>query len=975
MTELFIKLLNMSIAASYLVLVVLLVRLVFKKLPKSFMCVLWAFVAIRLLIPVSFESSFSLVPSMNTVPENIMELDVSKVDTGIDSVNDYINPMLEQMNTGNIPMEEMHDDAEVKDDTVYVDNAETVHKNADVKPVNILARVMNAFSYIWIAGIIIMALYAIISYRRIYKRIREAIVYKDNIWLCDRVASPFILGIIRPRIILPSDMKEKDMEYVVAHEQSHLKRYDHVWKPLGFMLLTVYWFNPIMWLAYILLCRDIELACDERVIKQMSSFDKKEYTTALLDYSISGRMITACPLAFGESGVKSRIKSVLSYKKPAFWVIIAAVIVCAVVGIMFLTNPKSNKENDKESNNLEIFITNAIWKHYEAARYDEYYYGIESHRILDIVEKGEETCVYAWVLYSEYGHYRGDIEEVFSEYVPTAITVKNDKNGYMGYSLVEYWTAGDGDDYAFEIKEKFPSNIHEKALDSQLYIEEQQLECYERADKHFKDEAWSDDKTIFTTEDGYELTVDEYEKLNWFWSERDIYGFSKEWIEDELRMNVDGRNDFINTYFIRFGIEFTDGVEYTYFDYDVNKNCDPHKAIAKIVMSDKSYDKMKEMVENSELPKNDVQAFKNALSKDELDIYGEVDSFDIYGEEYEASIEVSEEVTNKGPAARFIMTNDDTNEVYVYYYNSVLERTAILDTNDELYDGEAYEKEYYEYPDTKGMNGNEIIAVCRIKEVTLDRMSTEQLAQAVIDYPMLEIHYASSQSDGTDMLQNACDAYAELLTRDDAKEVLMAKVLQYEYAAGTEYSDRLRLLKDIVLDETRFTLNDEEISYLESDEVYYKDYTSEVAIVGYTDSTKFTDNSLNSKFIGISSSLIYPVQKMDTIEQLTTFKMEYADIFEFEISHADSNMQFNQIAGKYDAAFFEKYTLLMVYVATPEMNNKRYVDKIYNNGKNFIIYVGSQYEIGTGDAAMDGYLLMVEVPKDEVKDCVNFDAR
>lgn len=330
MENVFLKLLNMSITASWLVLAVVMLRFLLKKVPKAVNVVLWAFVGVRLICPFSFESVLSLIPSAETLPNKVMQGPSFDVNTGINfvdnTVNDYIG-------------------------SHYFEGV-TV-------PTGTGMNVMNILSTLWLIGIIGMILYAVISYVRLHIKVREGVELKDNIYLCDRISSPFILGLFRPRIFLPSSMNEADKEYVIAHEKAHLKRLDYIWKPLGFTLLTVYWFNPVMWIAYILLCRDIELACDEKVIKEMGAENKKPYSEALINCSVSRRTVSACPLAFGETGVKSRIKSVLNYKKPAFWVILIAVVSCIVVAVCFLTNPvSSNGIAEKIVNENGYTITN-----------------------------------------------------------------------------------------------------------------------------------------------------------------------------------------------------------------------------------------------------------------------------------------------------------------------------------------------------------------------------------------------------------------------------------------------------------------------------------------------------------------------------------------------------------------------------------------------------------------------------------------
>lgn len=326
MTQTFLHLINISITASWLVLAIVIFRLVFKKAPKYIACALWALVAIRLILPISIESKLSLIPSEETIPLEIEYSQAPTIDTGIDSLNTAVNPLLQEN---------------------FTPSDELTSMNPFQLPIYIGA-------YLWQIGIVVMALYALISYIRIRFKVRERIKTDKNIFICDRIPSPFILGIIRPKIFLPSHLSEEESAFVIAHEKAHIKRLDFLWKPLGYILLTVYWFNPLLWLGYILLCRDIEYACDEKVVREMSLEDKKSYSETLLNLSIHRPYVTACPLAFGESGVKSRIKSVLNYKKPAFWVIAAAIILCIALAVCFLTNPVSKSF---ETNTSSPYVT------------------------------------------------------------------------------------------------------------------------------------------------------------------------------------------------------------------------------------------------------------------------------------------------------------------------------------------------------------------------------------------------------------------------------------------------------------------------------------------------------------------------------------------------------------------------------------------------------------------------------------------
>ena len=329
MEALFLKLVNMSITASWLVLAVLILRLLLKKAPRYIHVILWGIVALRLMLPFSIESVLSLIPSAEPLPQEFLYAATPQINSGIPIVNNALNPVIAE--------------------------SLTPEGLTSANPTQILSFV---FAWGWVIGIGIMALYAAVSYFLIRRKVAASISVGKNLRLCDTIDTPFILGIVKPKIYLPSSVDQKTADHVLAHEMAHLQRKDHWWKPLGFALLTVYWFNPVMWLAYILLCRDIEMACDEKVVQKLNPTEKKAYSTALLSCSVPRRMIAACPLAFGEVGVKNRIKSVLNYKKPAFWIVSVAVIVCIVVAVCFLTDPKDSEEAEMGSNSIIEDILN-----------------------------------------------------------------------------------------------------------------------------------------------------------------------------------------------------------------------------------------------------------------------------------------------------------------------------------------------------------------------------------------------------------------------------------------------------------------------------------------------------------------------------------------------------------------------------------------------------------------------------------------
>lgn len=423
MELIFLKIVNMSAAASWLILAVLLLRFILKKVPRAYICVLWAMVGIRLVLPFSFESKLSLLPSAEVFPEEFLYAAEPKINSGIGFIDNAVNPIIAD---GLAP-----------------------EPTASANPAQINSVI---FSWLWICGMAVMIVYMAASFIRIKLRVRESVPSGENVWFCDHVDTPFILGIIRPRIYLPSDIGENDAAYVVAHEKAHIKRLDFIWKPLGFLILAVHWFNPLVWLSYVLFCRDIEFACDERVVKGFSSDEKKEYSEALLNLSVPKHIISACPLAFGEVGVKERIKSVLSYKKPAFWVIIASMGLGIVFAVVFLTNPYTEKVYDKE---LFSFIDMQISEHTKTD-YNSEMYRVWNTEILDIIEKDEKKTVYLWVYYGEYSSdYEGNAVCINLKKGPIAITAKKVNDDY---ELVDY-RAADNMEIA---KENFPSYLQGK---------------------------------------------------------------------------------------------------------------------------------------------------------------------------------------------------------------------------------------------------------------------------------------------------------------------------------------------------------------------------------------------------------------------------------------------------------------------------------------------------------------------------------
>ena len=309
MGAVFLKLLQMSVTAGYMILAVVALRVVLKKAPKWIICLLWGFVGVRLACPVSVKSVFSLIPRGETAPRGMGAAPYGAFDAGSAVVNEAAVPAL---------------------------SSAAAPAAADAARTDVF---ITAVSAVWLAGVAVMLVCALVSYMKLKRSVATAVPSKDGVMVCDEIASPFLLGLIRPTVYVPADLPEATLQNVVEHETAHFKRGDHVWKPLGYLLLAAHWFNPLCWLAYLLLCRDIEAACDEKVIRRKDKAGLAAYSQALLDCSFPRTGFSACPLAFGEVGVKQRIRSVLGYKKPAGWVLLTAAVLCAVVCVCLMTDP------------------------------------------------------------------------------------------------------------------------------------------------------------------------------------------------------------------------------------------------------------------------------------------------------------------------------------------------------------------------------------------------------------------------------------------------------------------------------------------------------------------------------------------------------------------------------------------------------------------------------------------------------------
>ena len=489
MTAVFLKLVNMSLIAGVPALAVMLFRAVFRKAPKWLTVALWGLVALRLLVPVSIQSPTSLLPSAAPVKVHPVQRIVTpdtqeiQVQTGIDAIDKPLNELFDVPAT--VPLE-----------------------IPTPKPSPSLPQVL---SVVWACGAGLMLVYALASTLRLRQKIGASLQLEQGAYLTDGIGSPFILGVFRPRIYLPSNLEEAQREPVLRHERAHLRRHDHWWKPLGFALLAVYWFNPVLWVAYVLLCRDIELACDEKVIRDLDREQRAEYTQALLDCRHPRAVISACPVAFGEVGVKTRVKQVLNYKKPAFWVIVVALLASAVLAICFLTDPKRNTQTTPE---LEAAISSALLSH--RALYFGEEFAAEGHITLGVEEGSDgikETAnAYVLVETSSFGFQNGWFQEQSGSVMAAVLTFE--KAALLGddhpvYMLKTLDYPSDGALFTPSVKKLFPRSCRSRVLRMSDADRKTLWEtCKEKAEDYLKSIGRSDSRVVRYGDVEHILTTD-----------------------------------------------------------------------------------------------------------------------------------------------------------------------------------------------------------------------------------------------------------------------------------------------------------------------------------------------------------------------------------------------------------------------------------------------------------------------------------
>lgn len=486
--KLFLQILQMSLWGTYCIVAVMILRLLLKRQPKIFSYLLWLIVAFRLICPVSFESEFSgfqyadreIAASQGT--QNIHRI----AETG-------------KRNDKRVPLSEG-----------TVQTAETEKPMIAEREIGenrqVSVNVQAVGSVVWVMGMAGMLLYMLYSTLKLQTRLKSA-VKKTDYYETEQIESPFVFGIVRPRIYFPVNLREDEIAYILEHERTHIRRKDYLIKLMAFFILSVHWFNPLVWIAFSCMTKDMEMSCDEAVLTRMGKEIKQSYSTSLLFLASKERFIGAGPLAFGETGVKSRVKNILNYRKPGFWGILAAIVLLLAAGVVLMSDPKKPEEKEKQeagretqsvvseidkeaekekldienaqAKDLEYCITQAILSG-EAKDSEAGEFQTEAHHNMKIVENSGEVTVYTHVLYQRW---KNMDETGRGSYIPTAITFTKDEKGR--YQLKEYWIPKDGGDFKPSIEEKFPEDIWEETWNHQEYIEALEEECKQKATDYF----------------------------------------------------------------------------------------------------------------------------------------------------------------------------------------------------------------------------------------------------------------------------------------------------------------------------------------------------------------------------------------------------------------------------------------------------------------------------------------------------------
>ncbi len=452
LSDTFTYILNMSVTGSYIILAVLAARLMLKKAPKKISYLLWIAPFFRLLCPFTFQSVFSF-----------FNLSIFNKDVYANTIHEYVPLAYDSDYTPEFAT------GITQSQSVIPSNFEAFATSPE-NSVNRLQVYLFIFACVWIIGMIAMLTYAGITFIKTKRTLRTAVKLEGNVYESENISSPFVMGIFRPKIYLPYGLSEKEKEYIILHERMHIKNLDHFSKIFAFLVLTLHWFNPLCYLAFTLMSRDMEMACDEAVLKQNESI-RKDYSTSLLSFASGKRLPSPSPLCFGESGVKQRIKNALAWKKPKVIAVVLGLAVLFTCTVAFISNPQGLHITDKVDPALDKAVSQMILDQCDDSR--PYFCKTEGHKILGYSRKDDEVTVYGLLTYSTMNFMNGYLSSYNGSGAsyPFVATFR-DKDGF--YKLKKLQAPEDGMGYGNSVREMFPAEFERKALNLFDYMDDMQ---------------------------------------------------------------------------------------------------------------------------------------------------------------------------------------------------------------------------------------------------------------------------------------------------------------------------------------------------------------------------------------------------------------------------------------------------------------------------------------------------------------------
>lgn len=973
MSELFLKIFNMSITAAWLTLAVIIFRLIFKKAPKYIRVILWGFVALRLVCPFSIQSVLSLIPSTKTLPEEILYTPTPNIHSGISYINSAVNPVIESSLSPN-----------------------------PTSTINPMQTLTYTASIIWLVGVSAMLIYMLLSYLLIYRKTTESVMTQKGIFICDRIDTPFVLGIIRPKIFLPSSVNEADTEYILAHEKAHIKRRDYLWKPIGFLLLSIYWFNPILWIAYILLCRDIELACDEKVISDLGNDAKKYYAEALVNCSVQRKLISACPLAFGETGIKGRIKSVLDYKKPALWIIIAAIIAGIITGVCFLTNPKEKDKikilsSGSELDGVSVKIADIelsapspyIEIEWKNKTKNDIVYGEEFYIYQKVGDKFEDCRIdndYAWnllayylspnqtstkkylldrIIMTESATYRFESNFFIEGKSDTKYKVWiefNLKNGAATSGVIALSTV----DIVYDCGMYSYIQTIETAPDYRL-VNGMQLQEITK-DGLVRELGILQEKT---------LTKENFDSLfNTGWS--DGYSLSEIKKNNKRFWQLSTTNTKSSTEELYILLQQKDGSYYLGFGYLSDDKANNNKSHIRWLYRLKAVDITFDNSTASIVQNGSVYFYSATFEEND------------FLRDYKGFYQLNEqELDNTLKALK----------AQKWIYDGLVDRIAFNYDGQLFYDGKwlyfGYEQSVVYYDEYFCIATDEIINMLKGYEEKAKEYSPVKLSSSEFTYesaldiiPPKILLYEYNQS-----FQFSFCSYSSYLARGkyilkNDRLILETEDGKYRFVFNRSDADLIFNQKQSSeLPKFKFSADSKPRSPIPDGAVFSlgaggrfmpslwikETYEVEVSYAGYSSDAELYTASLNSDKLSINHTMSLPIRKFDSFKELEAFKEKFKDTLTFNKGF-DSLPSFNLATIEYDEDFFKERCLLLVYVSAPSTDYRYGVSDIKTTDKSLLVQVIRSDGNETGDTAMSGWFITVSAPKSEIENIGNFDA-